>query len=430
MDQPQEQSEFLGGRAEKVLREWQSVLDETNRPLDPSVLSNYSELVKCYSDLNSHVERRRQDIVNCEGYAQNIIARGETLLERFHQRAMAELNHAHGRAFALEHDKADLKSTVEQQSLELDTLRAEMHGYQIKVTAHNAVASDYHKQHAELEGLRQRNIKLDSDLEDLREENDRIKRENDLLSAGLTWAEKADYTAKAEAAQLIPPPSNVAPQRAPDQLPRQPRSVEPIAGPSHTPITMDNMTQAMMPMLKDNISHMVAEALKLHTGESAAADKAHIAKLELRLKQLSQPPLAPSIVCLVAICYHTIRDWWLRRCRVRLLQLEHMLPLPVGFSPLRLSETQASTSVAESEESDGTGVTVVSSLVKPATVTKITHCRTNDIVAVFDDAGNKVEPKPVSPTASSTLPPDESAMETETDTDAPTVSDTQFDSVG
>ena len=35
--------------------------------------------------------------------------------------------------------------------------------------------------------------------------------------------------------------------------------------------------------------------------------------------------------------------------------LEQLLPLPVGFSPLRLSETQASTSVAESEESDGTG---------------------------------------------------------------------------
>ena len=70
----------MGGRAEKVLREWQSVLDETSRPLEPSVLSNYSDLVKCYSELNSHVERRRQDIVNCEGYAQNIIARGEALL--------------------------------------------------------------------------------------------------------------------------------------------------------------------------------------------------------------------------------------------------------------------------------------------------------------------------------------------------------------
>ena len=102
MGKPQEQAEFLGGRAEKVLREWQFVLDETDRPLDPSVLSNYSELVKYYSELNSHVERRRQDIVNCEGYAQNIIARGETLLQRFHERAMTELDGTKGRVLALE----------------------------------------------------------------------------------------------------------------------------------------------------------------------------------------------------------------------------------------------------------------------------------------------------------------------------------------
>ena len=35
MGQPQEQSEFLGGRAEKVLREWQSVLDEIKPPTGP-----------------------------------------------------------------------------------------------------------------------------------------------------------------------------------------------------------------------------------------------------------------------------------------------------------------------------------------------------------------------------------------------------------
>ena len=75
-------------------------------------------------------------------------------------------------------------------------MRGEIQGFKVKVTAHNAVASDYHKQHAELEVMRQRNIKLDSDLEDLREENDRLKRENDLLSAGLSWGERAEYSAK------------------------------------------------------------------------------------------------------------------------------------------------------------------------------------------------------------------------------------------
>ena len=421
MDQPQEHSEFLGGRAEQVLQEWQSVLDETDRPLDQSVLSNYDEMVKCYDDLNSHVEKRRQDIVNCEGYAQNIIARGETLLVRFHRRAMAELTHAHGVAFALEHEKAELKSRVEHQSRELDDLRAELHGYQVKITAHNAVASDYHKMHADLENMRQRNIKLDSDLEDLREENDRLKRENDLLSAGLTWAEKAEYSAKAESSQVTPSTSTATSSRAPIQLPRQPIRSEPLAGPSRETASMASMTEAMIPILKDNISQMVADAIRQHVGVTASADKAHIAKLELRLTQLSTPPLAPS----------TSIGSNLPPCDSRSVakamqsspaQLEHMLPLPVGFSPLRQSETQTSTSLAESEESDGTGVTAISSPVKPAIVTKITRCRTNEIVAVFDDKGNRVEQKAVSPTASSSLAPDESAMETDTDTDAPTTS--------
>ena len=56
------------------------------------------------------------------------------------------------------------------------------------------------------------------------------------------------------------------PRRTPDPLPRQPGPVEPIAGPSRTPITMSNMTEAMIPLLKDNISQIVADALKVHDG--------------------------------------------------------------------------------------------------------------------------------------------------------------------
>ena len=111
------------------------------------------------------------------------------------------------------------------------------------------------------------------------------------------------------------------------------------------------------------------------------------------------------------------------------VELEHMLPLPVGFSPLRQSETQTSTSVAESEESDGTGGIVQGSLDKPATITKITHCRTNDVVAVFDSSVAKADTKAEPPTTSVVQPTDESAMETDTETDTHTVSDAQFDSV-
>ena len=165
MGKPQEQAEFLGGRAEKVLREWQFVLDETDRPLDPSVLSNYSELVKCYSELNSHVERRRQDIVNCEGYAQNIIARGETLLQRFHERAMTELDGTRGRVLALEKDKTTLQVTVSAQARDLNALRAQVQGLQAKVKSHRTAVSEQNELRADVESLRQRNIKLDSELE-------------------------------------------------------------------------------------------------------------------------------------------------------------------------------------------------------------------------------------------------------------------------
>ena len=276
-----------------------------------------------------------------------------------------------------------------------------------------------------MEVLRQRNIKLDSDLEDLREENDRIKRENDLLSAGLSWGERAEYSAKAEAAQFIPPASNVAPQGAPDRLPRQHDSVEPVAGPSRTPITMSDMTQAMIPLLKDNISQIVNDALKTHTAQAAtikAADRAHIAKLELRLTQLSQQPLASTS------SQGSIQQPYDERLVAKAMQsspseLEHLLPLPVGFSPLRQSETQTSTSVAESEESDGTGGFETGSLGKPATVTKITHHDTNNVVAVFASGTVKAKTIVGTPTTSEAQSPDHSAMETDTDTDTHTVSD-------
>ena len=95
----------------------------------------------------------------------------------------------------------------------------------------------------------------------------------------------------------------------------------------------------------------------MQAGESAAADKAQIAQLQLQIQQLSKQTLVPRIVC-----------WWasvppqdLMRLVAKAMQsspaeLEQMLPLPVGFSPLGQSEAQASASFGRVlVESDGTG---------------------------------------------------------------------------
>ena len=420
MAKPQEQSEFLGGRAEIVLREWQSVLDETDRPLDPSVLSNYSELVKCYSELNSHVERRRQDIVNCEGYAQNIIARGETLLEKFHQRAMTELDSAKGRVLALEKDKAALITTVDAQARDLNTMRVQIQGLQAKVKSHRTSTIEHHALQADIEFQRERNIKLDSVLEDLREDNDRLTRENNLLSAGMTWGEKAEVTAQAEAAQLTPPPPGVVAQTAPAQLPRQTDRQETVAGPSQPSINMDTVTQAMLPLLQDNISQMVTAAVRAQAGESAAADKAHIAQLQLQIEQLSKhtlvPPsstgghLPPQGMRLVA-----------KAMQGSPAELEQLRSLPAG--PLGQSEAQASASLAGSGNSDGTGGFEPVSHGTPTYVRGITHHDTNRVVALFD-TGTVVAAVVDSPTTSVNEPSDVTVMETETESDAHTVSDT------
>ena len=81
----------MAGQAGEQLDSWEAVLDDTNRPIEPTDLDHYSNLVNCYSDINSHVEARRQDLVNVEGFAQNILARGENLLKRYHERLSNEL---------------------------------------------------------------------------------------------------------------------------------------------------------------------------------------------------------------------------------------------------------------------------------------------------------------------------------------------------
>ena len=113
------------------------------------------------------------------------------------------------------------------------------------------------------------------------------------MSAGLSWGEKADIAAQAETAQLTPPPPGIVAQTASAQLPMQTDREENVAGPSQPSISMDTMTQAMLPLLQDNISQMVTAAVRAQAGESAAADKAHIAQLQLQIQQLSRQTLVP-----------------------------------------------------------------------------------------------------------------------------------------
>ena len=124
-----------------------------------------------------------------------------------------------GRAYALEQDKAALRTTAERPNPGIrHSCVTKIQGYKIQVTAHNAVASDYHKQHADMESSETAQYKARLRLgRSAGRKWLHLKRENDLLSAGLSWGERAEYTAKAEAAQLIPPTSSVAPQGAPDQ---------------------------------------------------------------------------------------------------------------------------------------------------------------------------------------------------------------------
>ena len=128
MDQPQEKEEFLGGQVEKVLNDWSALLDRTGRSLNSDDLSHYDDLLKCYAALNNHVERRRQDIVNCEGYAQNILVRGEHLLKRFHTRLMAELATAEGSVDLCRQHSDSIEQQSAQKSKEIVTLRRDAAG--------------------------------------------------------------------------------------------------------------------------------------------------------------------------------------------------------------------------------------------------------------------------------------------------------------
>ena len=298
----------------------------------------------------------------------------------------------------------------------MNALRVQVQGLQAKVKSHRTAVSEQNELRADMEALRQRNIKLDSELESHREENDRLTRENNILSAGLSWGEKADVAAKAETAQLTPPPPGIVAQTASAQLLMQTDREENVAGPSQPSISMDTMTQAMLPLLQDNISQMVTAAVRAQAGESAAADKAHIAQLQQQLQQLSRQTLVPPSSTGGHLPPQDMRQV-AKAMQSSPAELEQMLPLPVGFTPLRLSEPQPSTSVAGSVESDGTGVQRQGSPGTPATITKI-------VKVVKDDT------KTDTPTPSVTPSHDDTPMETETDTDAPTVSDPQFDSVG
>ena len=181
-----------------------------------------------------------------------------------------------------------------RQQQEISTLRDELQEYKVQASAHKAVASDYHRQGAELERMRQRNIQLDSTLEDIREENARLKHENSLLSAGRSWGDRAECQAEAEASQSRPP--QPAPQaKAP--LPQQPEASQPVAGPSTSQDLAGEVRAALMPGLQLNVAQIVEDALRQQREvqeRQREAQESRFAKLELRLMQQSTQPPPPT----------------------------------------------------------------------------------------------------------------------------------------
>ena len=95
---------------------------------------------------------------------------------------------------------------------------------------------------------------------------------------------------------------------------------------------------------------------------------------------------------------------------------------PTKFSPLRLSEIESSTTMVETDLSDGASTDPVSSLDPTATVTKITKTSTNEVVARFDSGVAEVEPTVSEPTTSEAQSPGPEAME-ETEAEDPTLTE-------
>ena len=222
-----------------MLDQWESVIYDRSRPLEDHDLDFYAGLVTHFKDINSRVERRRKDMVNIEGFAQNVLARTESLLKAFHERLSTQMVSNKQSAVSMTDHSAKIEAIMEGQRLEIAALRGELKDCKVRENAHQAVAEAYHGTKEDLEKTRQRNVRLDSELEDLREENDRLRQENVLLSQRRTWAERAECQAQAEATQRRPPPPPPPPPQAPEP-------VGPVAGPSHP--------QPQAVGLQDNVS--------------------------------------------------------------------------------------------------------------------------------------------------------------------------------
>ena len=103
-----------------ILARWQHLLDDPDHLPRESDKESYERLLQFYAEINQQVELRRQQLVNCEGFMQNVLARGETLLGRQHSVLYEQLS--------------SLRTTISQMGMEIESLREEKKSLSSEVT--------------------------------------------------------------------------------------------------------------------------------------------------------------------------------------------------------------------------------------------------------------------------------------------------------